>query len=271
METTTLQNPLLDALNASIEMYPLKLQREQRRDVNIGRNLYHMPLIYKPGGSVIDLGGGVSCVLLALSRLGMDVTVVDDYRSPYYRQPEYQEVLKLFRSSEIHIYETDLLSCSFDFVSDNYIDTIVSFDCLEHLHHSPKKLLELAVAKLAPKGKLIIGIPNAVNLLKRLKVLLGRSNLGSFEEFYYQGNPFTGHIRELTKSELLRLASWLQLENASVTGRNWFLHTNFLQIPTLVRRLMDVLLRNFPSWCSNLYLVAEKPELPIENLSNSNF
>ena len=264
-EATKLPNSLLNALNKSIEMFPLKFQSGERRGRDIGKYLYHMSLIHKPGGSVIDLGGGVACSLLALSKLGMDVTVIDNYSRPYYAQDEYQEVLNIFRSSGIKIYEMDILDCSFDFVPDESIDHIVSFDCLEHLHHSPKKILEIAVTKLAPKGKLIIGSPNAVNVLKRIRVLFGRSNLCSLEEFYYQGNPFTGHIREWTKSELLQLASWLQLENAQVTGRNWFLHVKYAWLPRHFRTLIDVPLRIFPGLCSNLYLVAEKSESPIEN------
>ena len=270
MFRTAFRKYLADALDKSIEMLPASLRDLQRVDANMERDLYHMSLIYKPGGSVIDLGGGVACSLLALSQLGMDVTIIDNYNRPYYVQDECSRALGIFRSSGIKIYEMDILDCSLDFVPNRSIDRVVSFDCIEHLHHSPKGVLERAMAKLAMGGKLIISTPNAVNLLKRMKVAFGRSNLNPFEDFYFQGDPFTGHIREFTKSELLQLASWLQFESAQVIGCNWYLHTNHLWIPRRFRKAIDVLLRITPTVCSNLYLVAKKPGSAIEKTADRN-
>ncbi len=85
------------------------------------------------------------------------------------------------------------------------------------------------------------------------------TNLGTVEEFYGHGSPFTGHVREWTVSELVLLGSWLGLEGARVMGRNWFLHSNYPRLPATLRRVLDRALWSIPGLCSNLHLEAEKP------------
>jgi SAM-dependent methyltransferase len=46
---------------------------------------------------------------------------------------------------------------------------------MEHWHRSPKALFHEALTWLRPGGLLVIGVPNCVNLRKRLTVPLGRS------------------------------------------------------------------------------------------------
>jgi 2-polyprenyl-3-methyl-5-hydroxy-6-metoxy-1,4-benzoquinol methylase len=52
-------------------------------------------------------------------------------------------------------------------------DRIVMLDIVEHLR-DPAKALEASKALLAPRGKLIVSVPNVVNLTVRLMVLFGR-------------------------------------------------------------------------------------------------
>lgn len=52
-------------------------------------------------------------------------------------------------------------------------DRILVLDVLEHLRE-PGQILETARTLLAPRGKLIISVPNAVNLTVRLMILFGR-------------------------------------------------------------------------------------------------
>jgi ubiquinone/menaquinone biosynthesis C-methylase UbiE len=62
--------------------------------------------------------------------------------------------------------------------ADNSIDVVTSFHCIEHLHGSPRLVLEAAMRVLKPKGIMIIEVPNAANVRKRLAVLCGRTNYG---------------------------------------------------------------------------------------------
>jgi len=221
-----------------------------------------MELSYKKEGRLASLGGGLDPSLLALRLLGMQVVIVDDYSQPYYAMPDYRTAISTFEERGVRIVRADLLTTDFGFLDDATMDCINSFDCLEHLHHSPKAAFERAVGKLVPRGKFILGVPNAVNALKRLRVVAGRSNLESAREFYFHGVPYTGHVREWTASELLGLASWLKLDGARVVGRNWLGHVNFDGAPSVLRNSLDRLLRLRPSLCSDLYLMAVKPAAP---------
>ena len=51
-------------------------------------------------------------------------------------------------------------------------------------------------------GEFVLSVPNIVSLNNRVKVILGRSPLPSFPRYYEQGNPFTGHRREMTMCEV---------------------------------------------------------------------
>ena len=58
---------------------------------------------------------------------------------------------------------------------------------------------------------MLITVPSAVNLRKRLAVLLGRTNLPRFESYYWYPGPWRGHIREYTKGDLRLLSQCLGL------------------------------------------------------------
>lgn len=239
--------------------YPHKLRPLEEFLVRVGQYPDRIERTYVPGGRVVELGGGVACTSVVLAELGMDVHVVDNFSRPYYGREPWTQARDLVETAGVHVHEADILESDLAFVADATVDRIVTFDCLEHLHHSPKRLLERCVDKLAPGGRLVIGVPNAVNLMKRMRVLVGRSNLGPVDEFYHHGDPFTGHVREWTAGELLGLARWLGLTQARVTGRNWLGYRKYRPVPVLVKFALDQLLRPLPPLCSDLFLEAVKP------------
>lgn len=247
------------AIEHALLAMPAPVRRRQYRLYQSGKYAYRMCLCHAPNGRLLSLGGGVDATLLALGELGMDVTVVDNYCRPYYVRPEFQEAKAALQAGGVRLVEEDLLQTDLDFAADASIDCIASFDCLEHLHHSPKHLLERCVQKLRVGGRLVLSVPNAVNLLKRFRVAVGRTNYGGVHEFYWNGTPYTGHVREWTAAELLQLADWLGLRNAQVLGRNWMGHERYgHRAPRALREAFDRALRLRPSLCSNLCLVAWK-------------
>ncbi len=62
-------------------------------------------------------------------------------------------------------------------------DALIMNDVLEHLHDSPKGLLTELVKLVKPGGLVFLTVPNAVNLLKRARVLMGKTNMPSFESY----------------------------------------------------------------------------------------
>lgn len=253
------QSEQVEALLRAAARYPRELRAMEEFPVRVGQYPDRIARTFVPGGRVVELGGGVACTSIVLAELGMDVHVVDNFSRPYYAREPWRRARALVEAAGVHVHQADILATDLAFVADGTVDRVVTFDCLEHLHHSPKRLLERCVAKLAPGGRLVVGVPNAVNLMKRLRVMTGRSNLGPIDEFYHRGSPFTGHVREWTAGELLRLAGWLGLTGASVTGRNWLGYRTYGRLPVLAKLALDGALRPFPALCSDLLLEAVKP------------
>ena len=72
---------------------------------------------------------------------------------------------------------------------------------IEHLHQSPRDILNSAGAYLKPDGLLVVVMPNAVNLRKRISVALGRSNYTPARGFFENEGVWRGHVREYTFQE----------------------------------------------------------------------
>lgn len=246
-------------LDEVMMLYPPQMRCVQEHGRLGGEALFRLQQLFTPGGSLVELGGGIHCVLPALVRLGMRVTVVETFNRPYYKTTIYLQAIESLRQAGIHFVDADMLDYRWEGVADDSLSRISSFNCIEHLHHSPRRCLELAVQKLEPAGWLIVGVPNAVNLLKRLRVLRGQSNLASLNEFYYGDEVFTGHVREWTAEELRQLGRWLGLCRINVVGRNWFIYSKFPKVPRSLKLFADHVLRPRAGLCSNLTLIGEKP------------
>ena len=84
-------------------------------------------------------------------------------------------------------------------------------DVLEHLHDSPRPILGALVDTVRSGGFLVVTVPNAVNLRKRIAVATGKSNLPDFQVFYWYPGDWRGHVREYTHGDLRMLAENLGL------------------------------------------------------------
>lgn len=219
-------------------------------------------LSYRPGGSLVDLGGGVSAANGFLSELGMHVTVIDLLNEYYPFSTVNSTVSKeidFLANIGVRFIEADLTSVDLRSLFDKEsIDVVASYHTIEHLHHSPKILLESAFDILKPGGRLVIEVPNAANLVKRAKLLIGRTNYPIFSEFY-DSTKWCGHIREYTADDLERLARSLSLRGWRIEGRNWYGRLYHVIGNRPAARVLDSLLRVRPGLCGSLFLIAEKP------------
>ena len=99
-------------------------------------------------------------------------------------------------------------------------DVITSFDSMEHWHHSPKRLFQEVMRVLKPSGRFILGVPNCVNLRKRLTVPFGFGKWSSIDDWYEQ-ETFRGHVREPDVEDLRYIANDMGLMELQILGRNW--------------------------------------------------
>lgn len=86
--------------------------------------------------------------------------------------------------------------------TERQYDVIVFAEVIEHLYTAPETVLARLGEILAPGGVIIVQTPNAVDLIKRIKLLVGRN---PYERIRTDTtNP--GHFREYTKAELFEVA-----------------------------------------------------------------
>ena len=200
-------------------------------------NLKQLLPLLPPNSSVLDLGAGNGVMSLALQAAGADVTAADNWR-PYspegadhdeasmLRMGERDHILDRFRKHHLQYIETNLLEGNVPLEDESY-DMVISMAVIEHFPGSPKKMLEEAKRVLKPGGILVIEVPNIAALRNRLKLLIGRSVHFSIED-WYRSDPFYGHFRELTITELRKYVEFLEMQTLWVrTSDSSFHNTKY--------------------------------------------
>lgn len=256
------QGPLLPPLE-KIRKVLLEVSRQYPDDLKdaelaqVDRYAYHVGLVYIHGGKLIDIGSGIGAFPMICQSLGMEVTIVDDFQDDVNFSYNNDAILSVHRSYGVEVFNADALKVTLPF-GGGTIDCISTFDSIEHWHHSPKQLFEEVTRVLKPGGRFVIGAPNAVNLLKRIRVLLGKSNYVSWKEFYYNGNPFRGHVREPILQDLLDSMTWNGLKPVACFGKNWMAIDKYREFRTWFGKQALKTLETFPTLCSDLYVVGVK-------------
>ena len=97
-------------------------------------------------------------------------------------------------------------------------DAIIFAEVMEHLHTSPRLVLQYLTSLLRPGGILIVQTPNAVALPRRVKMLLGWNPFELIRDD--ASNP--GHFREYTADELCNYAVTVGLSVESIECRSYF-------------------------------------------------
>ncbi len=239
-------------LDGIVDLYPEPLRPAERADV--GRHLFHLEQVHRPGASLADLGGGIGAFSPACAALGMTTWLVDDFRDPVNGRFDL-DAIGVHRRTGVRVLATPVLDWGRRF-ADSSLDVVTCFESIEHWHHSPRPVLEEAGRVLRPGGLLFLGTPNAANACKRLRLLLGRANGSHFEDWYYP-EEFRGHVREPIVAELLRIVAELGFERRALWGRNWLGASGGWK--GLAAAALDRALRPFPTLCKDIYVLAAKP------------
>src|SRR5262245_53265198 len=155
-----------------------------------------------PRTRVLDVGVGRGRVLALLGALGAGcLSGLDDFGDPTYGGPAAMVAHLAARGVRAGAHDASAAPWP---LPDAAYDLVVSFDTLEHLHQSPRALLGEARRVLAPGGIIVLGLPNAVALYQRLRVVAGRTNYPRFAVWWDQV-PWRGHVRESAPGELTRM------------------------------------------------------------------
>ena len=261
-------------LEALARRFPEQLVESQL--VDLPRVAFELELVLERKGADValcDVGSGVGLFPAACAQAGMWVTMMDDFASPFAGEDSaravpdapdavnfggVEDALEFQRSLGVRIEQRDPLVEGFGFAAET-LDVVTIFDSMEHWHHSPKRLFAEMREALRPGGLFVVGGPNCVNLRKRLTVPLGRGKWSEMTH-WYEPEYFRGHVREPDVEDLHYIARDMGLTGVEILGRNWAGYLSGRRAVRALTAIIDPVLQLRPSLCSDIYLVARKPE-----------
>jgi SAM-dependent methyltransferase len=156
---------------------------------------------------VLEISSFLGVVDIALSKIGFEVYTYDI--------PEFQKNNKLnelYQKYAVHPslgYLKDVWQNGLPY-PDNYFDAVILSEVIEHLNFNPLPVLQEINRILKKDGILYVTTPNQVNLINRIKIILGRSIRNSISDSVTQldqtRHTICGiHWREYTLEELIQL------------------------------------------------------------------
>lgn len=205
--------------------------------------------------TLLDVGSGPLDKTAVLQRIGFQCSAVDDLSDPWHLLGDNrQKVLDFARREGIAFHLQTEGDYTIPFPREHF-DVVTSFAVIEHLHDSPRLILNAMGEHLKTGGLMVIEMPNAVNLRKRLDVLRGRTNYSPLGELYHSLGPYRGHVREYTLNETVELC---ELSGFVVHHAAHFDHLG-QSLPFGARQAYALAGRLMPSLYTGLLVVAEKP------------
>ena len=207
-----------------------------------------------PGARVLDMGAGRCAKACVLAALGFHVTAYDDLLDPHLTDDDRRDVRELCDRFGVKLHVSDYAEPR-PFVAESF-EMVMLHDVLEHLHDSPRILLNELIGYLVTGGALFVTVPNAANLRKRIDLLRGRTNLPRFDHYFWHPNPWRGHVREYVRDDLERLTANLGLELVQLESG----HHMIAKVPARLRAPYRAVTRVVPAWRDTWGLVARKPK-----------
>lgn len=243
-----------EAIQLAVQRFPFQEYMTPRTGVKGAYlNIANTALRYlQPGSKILDFGCGPCDKTSILQFLGFQCSGYDDLQDDWHKMPGNREkILSFARECGI---EFNLASDGMFPFQKNSFDMVMLHDVLEHLHDSPRDLLNDLLELAKPEGLLFVTVPNAVNIRKRIDVLFGRTNFPRFESYYWYPGCWRGHIREYVKDDLVKLSEYLNLEVLELRGCDHMLQ----KLPVIARPTYLFVTGIFTGWKDSWLLVARK-------------
>jgi SAM-dependent methyltransferase len=209
-------------------------------------------------GHILDVGSGIGVFPASMARLGHTVASLDYVTANQ----------AWIRAHGVEVATADILNNPLPF-PDASFDLVTMLDAIEHLHGSPRHVLQEIFRVLRPGGHIIVETPNIANLRRRVVLLMGKNPM-SIKYFYESSYPYNGHVYEYTKSDLETAIRWSGFEIAEssyLNVLNRFHKTEKGYSPGLkVQGLKDVAMiaylgtcKVFPSFKEILLCIGRRP------------
>lgn len=189
------------------------------------------------GKRVLELGSSLGINLLIAKRLGAArVAGVDKFVFPeagdnaFSLPPEHLTSLRsAWAKHDLEVKGHDLAE-PLPF-ADGSFDLVVCNAVIEHLHGIHRTVFLEAARVLAPGGHFVFTTPNIASLLKRVRMIVGRSPLWDLRDYFDSGLGFTGHVREFTVKECREMYAWSGFTPVSVVAAPGYFKWRWLRMP----------------------------------------
>lgn len=256
---TNLQAELRKAIEESREVFPFQdyiTEATYHEMYAILRNLrkYLSGFRHK---RLLDIGSGPMDKTGIFQMLGFECHAVDDLNDPWHlTDNNIIKIKKYAKDTGIEFYHQKLDENTIPFEANSF-DVVCSLSVIEHLHESPRSLLNSMGTFAKPNGLMIIVTPSSVNLRKRLSVLMGHTNYPPVDMIFNSIGTWRGHVREYTLSEINYIC---RASGFEILLSRTFESLAYGKLTTPLRQLYLLLGNIIPSLCSGLLVICRKPE-----------
>jgi SAM-dependent methyltransferase len=199
---------------------------------------------------ILDVGClfGILPMILRKALINTEIHVIENYS--FYGKT-LDPIQRLLRSCDIDVVDADAIE-GIPF-SDNYFSLVTLLAVVEHLSSSPLSLLKETKRILEEDGYLIMDTPNVCSMTKRISFLLhGNPPYPDIEDFLFSETPFTGHSREYSEKDVIKLLGHSGFEIAALTQFNigTFRKTNLRGL--ILQRVLPGIFRGLSNyiWCA---------------------
>jgi len=206
------------------------------------------------GGTVLEVGAWFGSFALALRRLGFDVVACDRYSS---YGDAFDRYVELMRDEGIRIVSTNRDNELEQIADLGVFDVVLAGAVIEHVPHTPRRLIETLFGAVRPGGVLLLDTPNVARYWNRRALERGETIFQPLAEQYASAPPWEGHHREYTGAELGWMLEQVGCEQVEVE----FLDYNMLQFEELSAEHIECLatIVEDPSQSDTLLAAGRRP------------
>jgi len=191
-----------------------------------------------------------------LGKLGLECHGIDDLADEWHSWGNNQEKMLQFAEHQRIKFHLGRPGESVP-IEEGSFGIVTVFDVIEHLHESPRGILNFAGRFLKPEGARCVTMPNSVNLRKRLSVLAGKTNYPPADQFYLSPREWRGHVREYTLNEAVYI---VRETGFKIQGATTFEPMANKRLGPIARSLFLAVCHAFPSLRSGLCIIGRKPK-----------
>lgn len=203
---------------------------------------------------ILDFGSWLGNFSLAAAYAGYHTTAAECWAR---YSPALHTQQEMLRSADVGIIDIDSGSGT-GICGQGDWDVILLMSVIEHIPHTPRRMLKQLFDCIRPGGHLILDTPNLAYIANRRRLNRGLSPYVPIAEQFLTQIPFEGHNREYTAVEL----EWMLKQTGFQIVRTDFYNYSMygVSFPHLLnaRSLLPMLLD--PTKRELIFIVARKPQ-----------